>query len=115
MELIAYWTAAGLSVGSITHTGHVHELDTPGKDPWRQRQAGAFIAGDRLALHLPLGQDDDPYAAIASHYAACALVLVEGDVDAAAPKVEIWRAGLNASPLALRRQDHRSHHQRRPA
>lgn len=104
VALIAHWTAAGLHVGSIKHTGHVHELDTPGKDSWRQRQAGAhpaaIIAGDRLALHLPLQPTDDPYATLAPHYADCALVLVEGDVDAIAPKVEIWRAGLGVPPMA---------------
>jgi molybdopterin-guanine dinucleotide biosynthesis protein B len=108
VELIACWTAAGLRVGSIKHTGHIHELDTPGKDSWRQRQAGArpatIIAGDRLALHLPLQPDQDPYAAIAVHYSDCALVLVEGDVATTAPKVEVWRAGLGAPPLASQRQ-----------
>lgn len=109
VALLAHWTAAGLRVGSIKHTGHIHELDTPGKDSWRQRQAGArpaaIIAGDRLALHLPLLPTDDPYAAIAPHYADCALVLVEGDIDAAAPKVEVWRAGLGVAPLATDRTD----------
>lgn len=109
VALIAHWTAAGLRVGSIKHTGHRHELDTPGKDSWRQRQAGAspaaIIAGDRLALHLSLSPTEDPYLAIACHYADCALVLVEGDVEAAAPKVEVWRAGLGSRPLAAGRTD----------
>lgn len=112
VALIAHWTAAGLHVGSIKHTGHIHELDTPGKDSWRQRQAGAhpaaIIAGDRLALHLPLAPTDDPYAALAPHYAQCALVLVEGDADTAAPKVEVWRAGLGVPPLAAERNDVRA-------
>lgn len=109
VALIAHWTAAGLHVGSIKHTGHIHELDTPGKDSWRQRQAGArpaaIIAGNRLALHLPLQSTTDPYAALAPHYAGCALVLVEGDADAQAPKVEVWRAGLGVLPLATDHTD----------
>ncbi|MBN8523971.1 MAG: molybdopterin-guanine dinucleotide biosynthesis protein B [Planctomycetes bacterium] len=109
VALIAHWSASGLRVGSIKHTGHIHELDTPGKDSWRQRQAGAhpaaIIAGDRLALHLPLQPTDAPYAILAPHYADCALVLVEGDVDAIAPKVEVWRAGLGTPPLATGRTD----------
>lgn len=109
VALIAHWAAAGLRVGSIKHTGHIHELDIPGKDSWRQRQAGArpaaIIAGDRLALHLPLQLTDDPYAVIAPHYADCALVLVEGDVEATAPKVEVWRAGLGVPPMASTRPD----------
>jgi molybdopterin-guanine dinucleotide biosynthesis adapter protein len=109
VALIAHWTAAGLHVGSIKHTGHVHELDTPGKDSWRQRQAGAhpaaIIARDRLALHLPLQPTEDPYAKLAPHYADCALVLVEGDVETTAPKVEVWRAGLGVPPMASTRPD----------
>jgi molybdopterin-guanine dinucleotide biosynthesis protein B len=107
VALIAHWTAAGLHVGSIKHTGHVHELDTPGKDSWRHRQAGsqpaAIIAGDRLALHLPLQPAEDPYAIIAPHYAGCALVLVEGDACTDAPTVEVWRAGLGTLPMATSR------------
>ena len=107
VALIEHWTAVGLRVGSIKHTRHVHELDTPGKDSWRQRQAGAspaaIIAGDRLALHLPLQVADDPYALLAPHYVGCDLILVEGDVETAAPKVEVWRAGLSVPPLASER------------
>ncbi len=107
--LIAHWTAAGLRVGSIKHTGHIHELDTPGKDSWRFRQAGGcpvtIVAGDRLALHLPLASDVDPYALLAEQYATCDLVLVEGHREAHAPKVEVWRAAVGGVPLAAERND----------
>lgn len=102
--LIAHWLAAGLRIGSIKHTGHLHELDAPGKDSWRYRQAGcqpvAIITGDRLALHMPLTTAMDPYAMIAAHYAGCALVLVEGHLDTDATKVEVWRKELGSRPLA---------------
>jgi molybdopterin-guanine dinucleotide biosynthesis adapter protein len=102
--LLAHWVARGLRVGSIKHTGHIHELDMPGKDSWRHRQAGAVpttvVAGDRLALHLPLGDGDDPYALLAPHYASCDLVLVEGHLATCAPRVEVWRAALGEAPLA---------------
>jgi len=107
VALIAHWTVAGLCVGSIKHTGHVHELDAPGKDSWRHRQAGAhpaaIIAGDRLALHLPLHVADNPYALLTAHYAGCDLVLVEGDVGTTAPQIEVWRDGLGVPPLAATR------------
>jgi molybdopterin-guanine dinucleotide biosynthesis protein B len=107
--LLREWVAQGLRVGTIKHTGHVHELDAPGKDSWRHRQGGAspaaVIAGDRLALHRPLGVADDPYAILAAHYADCDLVLVEGHLEASAPKVEVWRAAVGSPPLASVRND----------
>lgn len=107
--LIALWTRQGLRIGTIKHTGHIHELDTPGKDSWRHRQQGAaptaIIAGDRLALHLPLQTTDDPYALLADHYATCDLVLVEGHLEAEAPKVEVWRSAVGSVVLAASRRD----------
>jgi molybdopterin-guanine dinucleotide biosynthesis protein B len=107
--LVALWTSAGLVVGTIKHSPHRHELDAPGKDSWRHRQAGgqpsAVIAGDRLALHQDIPAASDPYAILAAHYLGCALVLVEGDAEADAPKVEVWRAALGVPPLATGRSD----------
>ena len=40
-ELVAELTRRGWRIGTIKHTHHHHELDTPGKDSWMHRQAGA--------------------------------------------------------------------------
>jgi molybdopterin-guanine dinucleotide biosynthesis protein len=43
----------------------------------------------------------DRYDEFAPHFASCDVVLVEGDVNAAAPKVEVWRAATaEGMPLA---------------
>ena len=44
VELVEYLTARGMHVGTIKHTHHAHELDTPGKDSHRHGEAGASVA-----------------------------------------------------------------------
>ena len=38
-------------------------------------------------------------------YNECMFVVVEGDIEASAPKVEVWRASEGTRPLALERAD----------
>ena len=45
VRLVEYYRTAGYRVGTIKHTHHHHELDTPGKDSFRHRQAGASAVG----------------------------------------------------------------------
>lgn len=40
-NVIPLFSAMGLSVSVIKHTHHDFDVDKPGKDSWRQRQAGA--------------------------------------------------------------------------
>jgi molybdopterin-guanine dinucleotide biosynthesis protein B len=44
-ELVRELCSQGYRVGSIKHTSHRHEFDTPGKDSQRHRVAGAVISG----------------------------------------------------------------------
>ena len=44
-ELVAALTKRGYRVATIKHTHHHHELDTPGKDSWHHREAGAAAVG----------------------------------------------------------------------
>ncbi|MCP4514296.1 MAG: molybdopterin-guanine dinucleotide biosynthesis protein B, partial [Delftia sp.] len=57
VELIELLTQRGLKIGTINHTGYSYELDTPGKDSHRHRQAGsvpaAIIAGPLMGIYLP--------------------------------------------------------------
>jgi molybdopterin-guanine dinucleotide biosynthesis protein MobB len=112
VELVQELTAAGLQVGTIKHTHHRHELDLPGKDSHRHREAGAAVAGilspSLSAVFLPAGEASatkaERYAALEPVFASCDLVLVEGDSQTAAPKLEVWRSELGTTPLAS--EDH---------
>jgi len=112
-ELVAEFRRRGLRVGTIKHTHHRHELDTPGKDSHRHRESGAAVVGvlthSMSAVYRPFSEecaatgrlDNEPrYAAMAPAFADCDLVLVEGDTHAAALKLEVWRAALDTEPLA---------------
>lgn len=106
-ELVAQLTTRGCRVGTIKHTHHHHELDTPGKDSHRHREAGAAVVGilspGMSAMFRPnshgLGSAER-YSEMAALFSDCDLVLVEGDLGTTAPKIEVWRAVVSARPLA---------------
>ena len=110
-DLVTHLTNLGYRVGTIKHTHHQHELDTPGKDSHRHREAGAAVVGilspTMSAVFRPVKHDDrstDCYGRILPMFTECDLVLVEGDSGADAPKIEVWRAATNAELLAANDQ-----------
>ncbi len=108
VDLVRELSAGGLRVGTVKHTHHHHELDTPGKDSFRHREAGAAAVGI-LSRGMdavfrpprPEQRHSDRYAAFEAVFADCDLVLVEGDSTTTAPKVEVWRRATDQPPLAL--------------
>lgn len=108
VEVLEEFARRGVAVGAIKHTHHHHELDVPGKDSYRHRMAGATVVGilspTMSAIFLSTEQknsgDTDRYALFAPMFAGCRLVLVEGDSQTTAPKIEVWRAELGTPPLA---------------
>lgn len=108
VDLVQAFVARGIRVGTIKHTHHRHELDVPGKDSFRHREAGASAVGilspTLSAMFIPTEPDSnaasDRYAAFAPLFAHCEFVLVEGDSQAKAPKIEVWRKVVGTPPLA---------------
>lgn len=96
-QLIVLLKRAGQRVSVVKHAHHAFDIDQPGKDSWRHRQAGAFevvIASDRrLAKIREFEVETEPnvYQLIAE-LEDCDWVLVEGFRRAAIPKIELWRA-----------------------
>lgn len=106
-ELVRELTARGLRVATIKHTHHRHELDTPGKDSWQHREAGAAAVGilspGMTAMFVPSqreGRGEDRYALFETQFADCDLILVEGDLQTTAPRLEVWRAACGEAPYA---------------
>lgn len=108
-ELVRELCGRGLRVGTIKHSGHAHDLDTPGTDSYLHRHAGAVVAAivtpELMGVFVKRPQNTDFYQHLAPLYAPCDLVLVEGDLEHAAPKIEVWRSGLGTAPLASQRSD----------
>ncbi len=104
VELLEELARRGVRAGTIKHTSHVHELDTPGKDSFRHRQAGAapvaVVSKDLIGVYLPRDPRADFYDSLTCMFADCDLVLVEGHLDGPGPKIEVWRRAIGGSPLA---------------
>lgn len=111
VELIEHLTARGLKVGAIKHTHHRHELDVPGKDSFKHREAGAKAVGilspGMTAVFCPTDDDSGHkrYDLMAPMFADCDLVIVEGDSTSAATRVEVWRAE-NGQEAPYAAEDH---------
>lgn len=71
----------GWKVGTIKHCHKNCDVDRPGKDSWRHREAGAartaLMTPDGLAVFAPAGEDD-PRALVPLLFPDMDLVLVEG-------------------------------------
>lgn len=95
-RLVAEITGRGVSVSTVKHVHHTVDLDQPGKDTWRHRQAGArevvLASADRLAILVEHRGPEPELPAVLARLAAVDLVLVEGYKRDAHPKVEVWRA-----------------------
>lgn len=95
-RLVAEITGRGFSVSTVKHVHHTVDLDQPGKDTWRHRQAGArevvLASADRMAILVEHRGPEPELPALLARLAPVDLVLVEGYKRDAHPKVEVWRA-----------------------
>jgi molybdopterin-guanine dinucleotide biosynthesis protein B len=87
----------GVRVAVIKHTHHDFEIDRPGKDSWRFREAGAgevLLASDSryAVLHENRNAAAPGLEALLARLNDCDLVLVEGYKREAIPKLEVHRA-----------------------
>jgi molybdopterin-guanine dinucleotide biosynthesis protein B len=100
-RLVAEITGRGFSVSTVKHVHHTVDLDQPGKDTFRHRQAGArevvLASADRFALMVEHRGPEPDLPAILARLAPVDLVLVEGYKRDAHPKVEVWRAETGQS------------------
>ena len=104
-KLIPRFVARGLSVSVIKHAHHGFDVDRPGKDSYRHRQAGAaevmLVSDQRWVLmhELRAGEEAALEAQVAL-LSPCDLVLVEGYKTSRVPKLEVHRPA-NGKPLLL--------------
>lgn len=95
------------TVSTIKHAHHQFDVDQPGKDSYRHREAGAeevLIASEhRWALMNELrGTPEPTLADLVARLSAVDIVLVEGFKRTPIPKLEIYRTGQNGNvPLAI--------------
>lgn len=109
-KLIPCLTGRGLKVSVIKHTHHGFDIDRPGKDSYRHREAGAnevmLACGVRWALMKELREAPEPgLEELLARLEPCDLVLVEGFKQEPIPKVEVFRPANGKPPLFPGRPD----------
>lgn len=89
--LVKGLSAEGFIVGTIKTTSHKIEFDTPGKDTYRHRQAGASVTLIRSADQIALYSDQNylNQELLWGIFAGCDFVLVEGDSKSEHPKIYV--------------------------
>lgn len=102
-QLIPRLIERGLRVSVIKHAHHGFDVDTPGKDSYRHREAGAsevLITSDQrwVLMHELRGDPEPGLAEQLQYLSSCDLVLVEGYKRAEIAKIEVHRSA-SGKPL----------------
>ena len=101
-KLLPMLNSAGLKVATIKHTHHQVPLDTPGKDSWRFKQAGAvasmLVTPQALQLVVDMPAQHDPVWLAQRYFSDVDLVLAESFSQVDCPKIEVLRAACSATP-----------------
>ena len=105
-RLLEEFTARGFTVSALKHAHHSFDIDHPGRDSYRFREAGArqvaLVSPKRWALMHELREEEKPsLEEVLSHLGPCDLVLIEGYKGGPFPKVEARSArSLTREPLS---------------
>ncbi|MDQ8731432.1 molybdopterin-guanine dinucleotide biosynthesis protein B [Bradyrhizobium sp. LHD-71] len=102
-RLVPQLVSEGLRVSTIKHAHHRFDLDTPGKDSWMHRQAGAtevLISSERrfALMHELRGASELTLRELLPKLSPVDLVIVEGYKATTPRKIEVHRVG-NGKPL----------------
>jgi molybdopterin-guanine dinucleotide biosynthesis protein MobB len=105
VRLIEHLSAAGFRVSTVKHAHHAVDLDQPGKDTWRHREAGAqevvLATARRWAVIHELRQEPEPpLSELLARLSPVDIVLVEGFKRFSHPKLEVHRRERGTPLLA---------------
>jgi molybdopterin-guanine dinucleotide biosynthesis protein MobB len=106
--LVRHLTGIGLRVSTIKHAHHEVDIDQPGKDTWRHREAGStetvLATSRRFAIVHELRNAQEPsLEGLLARMSPVDLVLVEGFKRHGHAKLEVHRTERDTPLLA--RQD----------
>lgn len=106
-RLVAEFVARGLKVSTVKHAHHAFDIDQPGTDSHRHREAGAgevaIVSGNRWALMHELRDEREPSLDdVLARLSPCDLVIVEGYKRERHLKIETRRrAAKDTRPLSV--------------
>ncbi|WP_262963924.1 molybdopterin-guanine dinucleotide biosynthesis protein B [Methylobacter psychrophilus] len=105
-QIIPILKQHGLRIGLIKHSHHSFQIDQPGKDSFRLREAGAspvmLVSTHRRAMITEITPEQEPRLddqLKLFDQSALDLILVEGFKAEQFPKIELHRPSLNKSLL----------------
>ncbi len=101
-RLIPELKQQGLAVAAVKHTHHDVDMDRPGKDSWRFREAGArrVLLGTKQWVFTtePAPKAEDTLELIRRAAAGVDLVLIEGFGRLSVASLEVWRSTVSPEP-----------------
>ena len=106
-QLIPRFVARGLKVSLIKHAHHGFDIDKPGKDSWRHREAGCsevLLTSDQrwVLMHELRGEREPNLEEQIDMLSPCDLALVEGyKTNDLIPKLEVYRPSVGKPPIHL--------------
>lgn len=106
LKLIQVFSRRGLCVSTMKHAHHAFDIDRPGKDSFRHREAGArevLISSARrwAVLHeIPQDEGEPQLGELLAQLSPVDLVIVEGFKAYAHPKIAVHREA-NGKPLII--------------
>lgn len=104
IDVIEHLRLAGFSVSAIKRAHDGLDLDRPGKDSWRLREAGCrdvMLVGDRrwALLHEYRNTPEPDPRTLARHMQGVDIILFEGFRSAPIPMIEVHRPALGLPML----------------
>ena len=103
-RLIPELSNKGYLVSAIKHAHHTFDIDKPGKDSFRLREAGAkqtLIFNDSRAVLITESKEKkfDLEKALEQIHEPADIILIEGLKNMQIPKIEIFRKGISKAQL----------------
>lgn len=105
-RLISEFCARGYKVAAVKHASHDFDVDHPGRDSYRFREAGAreiaVVSPKRVAIMQELRDEAEPdLAEVLARLRGSELILIEGFKTRDHPKIEARRRdGASVAPIA---------------
>lgn len=103
-RLIPLLVRRGLRIATLKHAHHTFDVDTPGKDSYEHRKAGAgevIVSSSQrwVQMHELDGGAEATLLQLLRRLSPCDLVLVEGYKREKHTKIEVFRQAVGKDPL----------------
>ena len=100
VEIISNLVNKGYKIATLKHNAHNFQIDKPGKDSYRHKEAGAqtviISSKDRVAIIKETESEEDVINLINNNVdESYDLVIVEGFKTGNLPKIEVYRPSLD--------------------